>query len=1134
MNKKLLILFVLFLFFSQLIEAQQRTVQGTVMDGESGLPLPGVTVMEKGTSNGAATNFDGNYQINVSEDAVLVFSMIGYKSEEINVSSNQIDINLQVDTQALGEVMVTALGIKREVKQLGYAMSEVEGEEIVKTNTVNPVRGLQGKVAGLSVGTSDGGLFGNSKIQIRGVSSLNSSNNQPIFVIDGVILDNNTSNSSADWAANANDYGNILKNLNPDDYKSISVLKGAAATALYGSRGINGVVLIETKDGSGAKGLGVSVRQSVGMDYVFKQPGLQNEFGPGTLPGYVGYGEQKADGSYYRFSPQFHYNSDGDPTLINHPGGGLSFGPRFDGRLIEDYDGSMIPYSANEDNMKDAYETGWNTNTYVALKGGNEKGNFYLSDSYSERTGILPNNSFDRNTFSFRGSYNLASWLRANGSVSFTQSKAKNASNDFSQFYFEGYFERIYNTDKYQQNKYWQASHGGVPSSDYGDEYANVPGSDLWFNYNTADNVQKETVVRPIFRLSADVTDWMTVNLEGNMNYYGIRYEGKSLGSGYANEGGSYTLNHSRDLTRNGKLNINLTHKLTKDLSANLLLGGELWDQERSFSNVRTDGGLIVPGRFFMDNSRRNPIGTAAVSGTKQINSLYFLSSFDYKGELFLDITGRNDWSSALVYSDGTGNNSYFYPSISTSWIFDQTLDLPNWVSFGKLRASWAQVGSDTDPFAINRGYEINSYEMPGGGFVNTNTVNTTSVDRSIEPERKNSFEIGADIRLFNNRFGLDIAYYDETIKNQIGSIPIPAESGYGNLLTNIGTLTNYGVEVSLNVTPVKTNDFKWLSTFNYWRNRTKVRDLHEDYGEYKALGGDIAYGNFRVGSVAFEGGEYGVLMSDSKPKTWQSTDEEGNPIDDARNGMKLLTYNDSRRGATYIRSGEPERVGKVQPDFEGSWNNEFTYKGLSLSILMDARIGGNIASYSSRYGTAYGYLETSLRGRDENYGGVSWTSEYADTQGEEYGDGIIPEGVFQQGQMVTTPDGNSVDVSGMTYQEAYDQGYVEPTHAGYYHYFRNSWGNGVVNDDWFTELKYVALRNISIGYNLPKSISDHIKAKNLYVGINGRNLGYLYNSMPNDINPESFRGTTSSDSFRERAFLPYQASYTFTVSIDF
>ncbi|MEH6407331.1 MAG: SusC/RagA family TonB-linked outer membrane protein [Leeuwenhoekiella sp.] len=1132
MKKKLLYLLIPLLFlWNQNTWAQEQIVTGTIVDSEDGMPVPGVNISEKGTNNGAISDFDGNYSIQISSDATLVFTMIGFTTQEVLVNGkNVIDVSFVAGIEALNEVVITALGIKRETKKLGYAVSELGGEELAKTNTINPVLALQGKVAGVSIGASDGGLFGNSKIQIRGVSSLNSSNNQPIFVIDGVILDNTVSNNSADWSASANDYGNILKNLNPDDYKTVSVLKGAAATALYGSRGINGVILIETKDGSGTRGIGVSVKQSIGVDNVYKTPALQNEYGPGTLAGYVDYGNQDAEGNYYRFDTgQFYYNGDGVPTLINHAGGGLSYGPKFDGSPIEDYDGNLIAYSAQKNNMKDAYETGWNSNTSFSVSGGNEKGSFYLSDSYNKRTGNLPSNSFERNAISFRASYNLTSWLEASGSISFTQSNAQNAQDAISQGFFEGTFERTYNTNKYTQREYWQASHGGVPSSQYGDDYAYAPNSGLWFSYNTLDDVSKETVTRPVIRLTAEVTDWLTIAAEASANDYTTKYESKSLGSGYANEGGQYLLNHSRDLSRTGKLTFDIHKDINDDLTSNFFIGAEIWDQERSYSNVRTDGGLIVPGRFFMGNSKRNLISDAGISGTKQINSLYFLSSFGYKEQVFLDITGRNDWSSALVYTDGTGNNSYFYPSVSTSWLFSQTFDLPDWMTFGKLRASWAQVGSDTDPYAINSGYSIGSYEMEGGNFIYNNSVSTTLVDHEITPERKNSFEVGTDIRFLNNRLGIDFAYYNETIKNQIGSVPIPSESGYGALFTNIGTLSNYGLELSVNGTPIRTSDFEWNATFNYWNNKTKVKDLHDDYGEYKLLGGNVDYGNFRIGAVAYEGGEYGVLMSDSAIKTWESTDP-----DDPRNGMKVLTWSDSRRGAYYQRSGTVEKVGKVQPDFEGSLSNEFTYKGITLSVLLDARYGGNIASYSSRYGTAYGYLDASLRGRDAEHGGVAWTSEFGDTQGQSFNDGIIPEGIFQDGQMITTPNGASVDVGGMTYQEAYDQGYVEPTHASFYNYFTNSWSSGVVNDDWFRELKYIALRNISVGYNFPKSISEKLHAQNFYIGINARNLGYLYNSLPNDINPESFRGTASSDSFRERSFAPYTASYTMTISLDF
>lgn len=1128
-------LMILVFFCVQGIMAQGKPVTGNVTDN-LGTPLPGVNVVEKGTTNGTSTDFDGNYTINVPSSATLVFSSLGFSTKEIVVGvQSTINVSMEEDAEQLGEVVVTALGIKRETKAIGYAMTEVKGEELAAVNTVNPVAALQGKAAGVSIGGSDGGLFGNSKIQIRGVSTLNSNNNQPIFVIDGVILENGTSGASADWDASANDYGNILKNLNPDDYESVSVLKGAAATALYGSRGINGVVLIKTKDGSGVRGIGVSIKHSIGIDHVYKQPALQNVYGPGTLAGYVDYGLRDSNNQYFSYDTgQFYYNDRGQRTLINHAGGGLSYGPKFDGRPIMDYDGNMIPYVAQKNNMKQAYQDGINRNTSIALSGGNEKGNFYLSDSFNDRTGTLPNNSFRRNSVQFSGSYNLADWLTASASISFATSTSKNPRNDISQSFFDGTFERIYNTEKYKQELYWLAPHGGVTSNDFGDRYANAPNRGLWFAYQNNDQKRDDQVTRPVVRLEANFTDWLTVAAEGNMNVYTTKFEEKDLGSGYANEGGYYEIQHWDDISKTGKLTVNINTNLGEDISAQLLLGGEIWDQRKSNSRVRTDGGLVVPGRYFLSNSKKTLLSDGSISATKQINSAYFMAGFGYKNQLFLDITGRNDWSSGLVYTDGTGNNSYFYPSVSSSWVFTDTFDTPNWFSFGKLRASWAQVGSDTDAYSLNKGFGLNSYELADGNFVYGNNINSTAVDPSVKPERKNSFEVGADIRFFNNRLGIDFAYYDETIKNQIGTLPYNAETGISELLTNIGTLSNTGVELSVTGTPIRTNDFSWNTTFNYWNNTTKIKELSEGYGDYKRLGGDIGYGNFRIGSVAYENGEYGVLLSDSAIKLYQATDANGNPIDDSKNGMKVLTYVDARRGAYYQRSGTAERVGKIQPDFEGSWNNEFNYKGLTLSVLLDARYGGHIASYSSRYGTSYGYLERSLRGRDPEYGGITWTSQYADTQGQTFSDGIIPDGIFADGTTVTTPNGSSADVSGMTYQDAFDNGLVEPTHASYYNYQTNSWGNGVVNDDWFQELKYIAIRNISLGYNLPKVVSDKLGARNFYVGINGRNLGYLYNSMPNDINPESFRGTTSTESYRERSFAPYLASYTMTIAIDF
>jgi len=1130
--RKILLLTVMFISLIGNVMAQQ-TVSGTVVSESDGLGVPGATVLEKGTTHGVLTDNDGKYSIKVtSEKATLVFSFIGMRTVEEVVNSRAV-INVKMASQDIGldEVVVTALGIKRETKKLGYGVTEVKGDELAVANTTNPVLALQGKSTGMSIGASDGGLFGNSKIQIRGVSTLNSNSNQPIFVIDGVIIDNSISNESADWAASANDFGNQLKNLNSDDFESVSILKGAASTALYGSRGMNGAIVIKTKDGAGSKGIGVKVSQSVGIDVVYKQPAIQYEYGTGALAGYVDFGEKDANGRYYQFAPmtQYYKNDKGMMTKIGHPWQGTAYGPKFDGQPIEDFDGSISKYSPARNNMLDAYNTGVNSNTNVSISGGNDKGTFFLSDSYNKRTGTTPNSEFIRNSILLTGSYKLAKWLRAEASISNTMSKPKNPANDLSEAFLDGNLENWYDTKKWNKQEVYQAPHGGLPSSNYGDKYANVPLNDLWFRYNLNQNMRNEQVTRTIVKVTADFAPWISVTAEGNMNYYTVSSEVKNLGMGYANEGGDYSLGHTTDLSRTAKITANM-NKTFGDFTTNLIVGGELWDQRKENTRVWTDGGLIVPGKFFLGNSKKTLGSEGSVSGTKQINSLYALFSAGWKNQLFVDITGRNDWSSALVYTNGTGNFSYFYPSVSSSWIFSETFKLPAWVSLGKTRLSWAQVGNDTSPYFINNGYSIGNYDMGNGSFVYTNAKSTMLVDPNVKPEKKNSFEAGLDFRVFNNRAGIDVSYYNETVNNQISTIPIPGESGYNAMLTNVGSLTNKGIELSLRVVPVRTRAFEWESTFNYWKNKTMISNLRPEVGEYKTLGGDIQYGNFRVGSAAFEGGEYGVLMSDTKPLEWSNTADPNDP----RNGMKILTWSDTRRGAYYTRSNKVEKVGKIQPDFEGSWNNQFKYKNFSLDILIDARYGGNIASYSNKYGTANGYLETSLYARDAAHGGVAWTTNYGDSKGQQFVDGVIPDGVFKDGQKVVTPAGVSQDVSGLTYKEAIAKGFVEPTHASYFTYRNNSWSTGVVNPDWFSEVKYIALRNVTVNYTLPVTLARKIRASSLVVGFNARNLCYLYNSLPNNLNPESFRGTTSTETFRERSFSPYTASYTMSLTVGF
>lgn len=1112
---------------------QELTVTGTVSDS-NGDPLPGVNVLVEGTTVGTVTDLNGKYTLRLpNESAVLVFSFVGYLSEKVEVANRRIiDINLVEDIQNLQEVVVTALGMKRETKKLGYSVTEVKGEEVAKANTINPIASLQGKAAGLSIGGSDGGLFGAYKIGIRGVSTLKN-NNQPIFVVDGVILNNEISGDS-EWSSASNDWGNQLKNLNPDDFESVSILKGSASTALYGSRGLNGAVIITTKDAKKTRGLGVSFSQTIGMDHVYKTPGLQNEYGLGTLAGYVDYGQTDAEGRYYQWDANQMYTQEVDgvelASLQGHPGAGLSWGPKFDGRKIVDYDGTITEYKAYEDNMKDAYDVGFNSNTNLTVTGGNENTNFYFSESYQTRTGVYPGNKFTRNSVLLKGTHRLSKYIDIEGSINYVQSTPENPAGDLGQFFFDGTFERSYNTRKYKE--LYTADHGGVPSNTYNDALGYVPGSSVWFGVNNNIWKKNERNIRPILKVTADVTPWMKLIAEGNMNVYTVEEEVKNLGQGYKNEGGEYRIGQSTLEQKTGKLVVDL-HKTLGDFSNNLIIGGEYFHTINSFTNSKTNGGFIVPGEFFLNNSKEKVISEGGVNGEKTLTSLYFLYNLGWREQLFLDVTGRNDWSSALVYANGSGNNSYFYPSVSASWLFNQTFSLPIWVSFGKLRLSWAQVGNDTKPYEINKGYMVGQLAS-GSSFIYTNSFDRTLIDPRLKPERKTAYEIGADVRFFNNRIGLDLTMYKENTRDQIISIKAPIESGASGQLINAGNIENKGIEVALNTTPLVLNDFKWDINFIYTKNKNKIVSLHKDVGEYKILDGDPAYGNYRIGSVAFIGGEYGVLLSDALPETYQAVDANGDPIDDPNNGKKVLNWNNTRKGAYYKRSGKIQKVGSMLPKFEGSISNTFTYKNLSLSVLVDMRFGGKIASYSNRYGTAYGYLESSLEGRDAEHGGITWTSQYSGSEGQTFEDGVIPDGVFATGTVVTTPSGENVNVGGMTFVDAYNKGYVEPVHASYWTYFNNSWGTGTVNDTWVSEVNYVSLRHVSIGYNIPQKLTSKWKLNNVYVGVDGHNLFYIYNSLPNHLNPESTRGNSSSYSYFERVLSPYVASYTFTVKLNF
>lgn len=1099
------------------VSAQNITVSGTVTD-DTGFEVIGATIVVVGeATHGTVTDIDGNYILaNVPSGASLQFSYVGMKTQVVPVNGRtKIDVVLASDTELLDELVVTALGMKRSQKALGYAVTELKGDNLV-SNVINPVNALQGKVAGVEISQSDGGMFGSSKILIRGVSTLGK-NNQPIYVVDGVILDNAISSSgNADWDQAANDYGNELKNLNPEDFATVSVLKGAAATALYGSRGLNGAIVITTKSGSAGKGLGIQVSQTFGVDYVYKQPNLQNVYGLGVFSGYVDYGTKSPDGKYYEYDNQnqFNLNSSGNPTLIDAwPYG---FGPAFDGSPIEYYDKTTRNYSPVKNNFKDIYDLGFSTNTNVAISGGNDKTQFYNSIGYLYSNGTLPNNDFKRLSLLTKTSHEISRHVNIEATLSFANSNPRNAQPNIGEMFIDGTWDRMYDPS-YLKNKF-AGEHGGLASNSYGDQYGNVPGRGVWWNIYNNNNTRKETSVRPGLKLNVHLTDWLDFTTEGNYNYYYIKSENKELGSGYANEGGYYSMSQSTKEQTNFNAQF-IANKSFDKWSFNGFIRGEYYNNIQQYSKLNTNGGLTIPGQYFINNSKNNVGYEGYITGQKRMYSVASQISASWDDQFYVDVTGRNDWSSSLVYSDGHGTFSYFYPSVSGSWLVGNTFQLPSWISFLKLRGSWAQVGNDTDSYIINTAYSLGKSNT-SSGQVSSLSLSDTMYDYNLKPEQKNAWETGIDLRMLENRINIDLAYYKENTRNQIMSIAVPYVSGISKQLVNAGNIQNQGIELAINTIPFRNKDWEWGVDFTYTKNENKIISLHENVADYIALDGDVAYGNYRVGSVAKTGESYGILMSDSKIAI------------DEKTGLPSLYWQDSKRTAFYNRSGKAEVVGSLVPDFLGSVATSLSYKNWSLRASFDMRFGGYVASYGSRYGTSYGFTNASLKNTSPERGGVTWTSKF---DNKTYHDGVIPEGVIAGGTKITQPNGTQYEVAagGEVYKDLFDKGVVEPVHASSWTYRNNSWGQGVINEDWIKELDYIALREVTLNYRLPQSVASKFNLSSVNLSLTGRNLGYLLNTMPNGENPESVRGTSASE-FRVRSFNGFTANYMFTLNVGF
>ena len=1089
------------------VQAQSITVKGKVTDKSRETIIGATIIVEGDATKGTVTDLDGNYILsNVPSDAKLQFSYVGMSTQVISVKGKtNIDVILEDDSEMLSEVVVTALGITKQARSVGYATSKVSTTEIERTNAVNPVNALQGKVAGVSINAGGAsGVTSSSSITIRGAKSIDK-NNSPIFVIDGMIIQ-----EAITGELSGTDWGSQLKNMNPADYESVTVLKGAAATALYGSRGANGAVVIVSKGGKyGKKGLGIEVSQTLETNNIYKSPiELQNVYGAGA-PNNGFEGGFLADGSLQRSA--------------------YSWGPKMDGSMVNQYlpNGEKTPFTPHSDNWKALYQSALNSTTNFAINGGGESSSFRISYSYTDNNGVFKRNKFTRHTVAFKGLTDLNDIFSIEAGVNYAFSQAQNGANQggwdwgnnlamMSTYHTPrnldiGAYEKIYRDP---------VTHAVETDSPWGTLRGYLHNRDMNLNQRGENSFLTNLTVR------AKIAPWLNASLKSNYNYYGISSMTKKYGTGinygptgsgeYARSGnisGSYNFLGMLQ-SANNKFNIG-----KEEITFDAIAVAELYGNTESQSwGKKTRGGLVNPGVFSFSNSV-NKI-EPSYDYTPRNNQTFGVSgivNFGWREQLYLELTARNDWLSTLTYptyiTNGENNYSVFYPSANASWVFSETFDVPEWLSFGKLRASVSRVGMGTSAYATAKGFGVFSQSAQYDPYRNSvlvanPNIGQTSYNSNLKPEIQQSIEFGTDLRFFKERLTLDVAYYKTNTFNQILEVGAVMESGARNQLINAGNIQNQGIEIEIDATPFRTADYRWSVGGTFTLNRGKIVELNENIKEWQLMGGYDAGPEI----WAYEGGKFGVMTSYNNDRTASPVYRFNNENDpnDPRNGKAVINYAGSSGSPhpayvyRYVRDydkGIKDRqiVGKVEPDFLFSFNTSFSYKNFDLYALLDGRVGGNFYSNTFKYAAPMGSLKSSLEGRDKEHGGLP-RQNY---KGETVYDAINLDVVFDEG--VTAPSVSDptqrIDVSGLTYADALAKG-IQPMMSSTYHMYNYGWGMpadlGMQNNTW------LSLREVSLGYRMPESILSKFGANYLRLGVTARNLGYLVNKLSDGLNPES------------------------------
>ena len=954
-GKNLFFLTALFLIIPILSFSQ--TITGVVSDS-IGHPLSGATVEIKGTALRKSTNTNGEYTITskkaISTNDVVVFSFTGYKTNEVSFTGNtSLNVRLLESQNVLNEVIVTALGIRREEKSLGYAAQTVKENAVKDAKTNNWINTLSGKVAGLNIQGVGAGPMGSSRITLRGESSLNLDNNQALIIIDGVPVSSKitgTGNSSYLGADNAVDFGSSLSDINPDDIDKITILKGAGATALYGSRAAGGAIIITTKSGQRKdNGLGVTFNSNISIDQVNRYPDYQFEYGEGRTAAYYSY----LDGP------------DGTNTSTG-VSAGRAWGPKFNGQSYFQYnpnspDGKpteRTPWVTQKNYISGFFKTGVTYSNSISIEGGSDKGSARLSLTHLKNEWILPNTGFERISAALSLNQKISNKLKINGKVNYTNKKSGNLPgagyNNQSIMYFL-ILGTAPNIKPEWFKPYWQPGLTGVQQKNPFNTGPDNPYLDL---YEMLNKMNRHGVIGNI-SANYEITNKLELMVRSGADMsFEFRSQQRPFSMtkfprGMYREQNifSYEINSDALLTYKDRLNSNINYTVSA--------GANAMRQTYDFAGMYADR-LSQPGVYQISNSLDQAVADP-VKTQKAINSVYGLAQFAYRERIFLDLTGRNDWSSTLPYR----NNSFFYPSVSTSFIVSDILKLPAPVSFAKIRMSWAQVGNDTRPYQTDKYYD----RIYGNSFTNPGTL----YNPNLKPEITSSYEAGVDIRLFNNRIILDVAGYNNKSRNQILAIPLDPVSGFSNAFVNAGLINSKGVEVTLTGKPVVKKNFTWSSTLTWSRNRSYVKELTEGITNQTI---------FQYAGVSIEA-RVGGRMGDIYGRGFQRSPEG------------KIVY--SSVGLPAQLDPTIKKWGNAFADWKAGLMNEFTINKFRISILLDGQKGGSMFSQTNHKLNTLGKTKITLPGRDE---------------------GIIGDGVVLGANGKYTP--NTVRVSAASFYDNY------------------------------------------------------------------------------------------------------------------